>query len=386
MARILYVSKGYCTHDRRFLECLADVHEMWFLPCEAPSVRRDLTSLPATIRCLPPLSDCELALTSNSWADAERRFQQFIRAVSPGLVHAGPVPLGGYLTALADFHPALVMSWGSDVLAFPDESVAAKQVVQFSLQHCDMAVADCEAVRGRIMKLGGLASEQIVCLPWGVDLNVFRPKRPSLGITEQLGWIDCKVIISTRALEPTHSPFVLLEAIKQVLGEIPEARVLILGDGQLRGRVESFIRVNDLGDRVHLAGHVSEGVLSDYFAESDLYVSATKCDGSSISLLQAMACGLPAIVAGGYGNSEWIQDGENGWLYRAGDGQALAGAILKALADDDARQVAGEANIRIVRTRADWGRNFPRVLDAYEQLLGETFSKEMRGNAQLQNR
>lgn len=135
-----------------------------------------------------------------------------------------------------------------------------------------------------------------------------------------------------------------------------------------------------------MASQVPESVLADYFAEADLYVSATSCDGSSISLLQAMACGLPAVVADAYGNREWVKPGENGWLFPPEDDQALAKAILQALAADDARRIAREANIRITRARADWGRNFPLILGAYEQLLAEKASREMRDHAQLQNR
>lgn len=385
MARVLYVSQGYCTHDQRFLERLASAHEMWFLPCEETSVQTGLP-LPEQIHRIPPLSECKLSFGTNSWAAAAKRFKEIIHEISPDLVHAGPIPLGGYLTALVGFHPVLMMSWGSDVLAFPDESVSSKEIAQFSLRHCDMAIADCEAVRQRIVELSNLRVERIVTLPWGADLEVFRPKRSSLGIREELGWLDFTVIISTRSLDPMHSPFVLLDAVKQVLKDRIDTRVLIVGDGSLRRAVECFVRENDLCGGVHLASHVSESLLADYFAEADLYVSATECDGSSVSLLQAMACGLAPIVADGYGNSEWIKHGQNGWLYPAGDDQALANAIVRALADGDARRVAGEANIQIARARADWDRNFPRVLAAYEQLLGESHNAGTGDRAQLQNR
>ncbi len=386
MARVLYVSQGYRTHDRRFLERLARFHEMWFLPCERSSVQKGLPLPDGDIQCLPPLSDCKLSPGTNSWAAAAKRFEQIIHEISPDLMHAGPIPLGGYLTALADFHPALMMSWGSDVLAFPNVSASAKEIVQFSLRHCDMAIADCEAVRQWMAELSGLAAERIVTLPWGVDLKVFRRKRSSLGIRKKLGWSDFKLIISTRSLDPIHSPLVLLKAMKYVFRVRSDTRLLILGEGSLRRAVESYIQANGLGSRAHLASQVSESLLADYFAEADLYVSATECDGSSISLLQAMACGLAPIVADACGNREWIKNGENGWLYPAGDDQALAQVILRALADDDARRIAGEANIQIARARADWDRNFPRVLAAYEQLLGERRSEEMRNDATFQNR
>jgi L-malate glycosyltransferase len=387
MARILYVSQGYCTHDRRFLERLADAgHEMWFVPCEAASVQRHLAPAKSAVRWLPALSNSDVSPGTHAWAAAARRFRQVVRNISPDLIHAGPIPTGGFFAAFAGFHPLLMMSWGSDVLSFPDEAPAAQSITEFALQRADMAIADCEAVRKRIAAFSGLPPERVVCLPWGVDHKTFRPKVSALGLRRRLGWSECKVVIGTRAFEPIHGPLVFLEAMKCVLAQRDDVRVLMLGDGSLRRAVEWFIKENELLDKVHFAGQVPENMLPDYFAEADLYVSAASCDGSSISLLQAMACGLPAVVADGYGNKEWVTHGENGWLYAAGDARALAQTILQALEDDAARQLAGKTNIQIARARADWDKNFARVLAAYDQLLVRKDTREARNDAQLQNR
>lgn len=387
MTRILYVSKGYCTHDRRFLERLAEAgHDMWFLPCEAASVQRNLSPIEGVIRWLPALSESGLSPGTGVWADAARSFRQVIRSVSPDLLHAGPIPTGGFFAAFAGFHPLLMMSWGSDVLSFPDEGPTARRITEFALQRADMAIADCEAVRERIAALGGLLPERIVCLPWGVDHKTFSPRASALGLRHRLGWSGCKIIISTRAFEPIHGPLVFLDAVEKVLSVRDDVRVLMLGDGSLKPAVRWFVQENGLLGKVHLPGQVPEEVLPDYFAEADVYVSATTCDGSSISLLQAMACGLPAVVADRYGNKEWVTHGENGWLYPAGDAEALAQTILQVLEDDSARQLAAELNIQITRTRADWNKNFAQVLAAYDELLGAKESREVRNDAQLQNR
>jgi len=342
---------------------------MWLLPCEATAARRDLNPLFGEVRWLEPLSGRPISPGTSAWAAAAMRFGQVARSVSPDLIHAGPVPTGGFFAALAGFHPLLMMSWGADVLSFPDESAEARRITEFALQRADMVIADCEAVRDRVAELSGLPLEQIVCLPWGVNLKTFRPKASALNLRKRLGWKDCRVIVSARALEPMHHPLVFIHALKIILAQRSDARFLMLGDGSMRDPVQAFIEEHGLTQRLHLAGQVPESMIPDYFAESDLYVCATACDGSSISLLQAMACGLPAVVVNGYGNKEWISHGENGWLYPAGDSEALARTILRSLADESARELAGQMNMRITQTRADWDKNFARVLSAYEELL-----------------
>lgn len=387
MARILYVSQGYCTHDQRFVERLVqEGHDMWLLPCEATAVQSDLTPFSGEVRWLEPLSKRPVSPGTSAWAAAAMRFREVARSVSPDLIHAGPIPIGGFFAALAGFHPLLMMSWGSDVLLFPDESLVARRITEFALQRADAVIVDCEAVRDRVAEFSGHRREQIVCLPWGVDLGSFRPKASSLSLRRRLGWSNSRVIVSARALESIHNPLVLLEALRRVLVHRSDVRLLMLGDGSRKDIVRLFVERHNLSQKVHLAGRVPEIAIPDYFAEADLYVCTTGCDGSSISLLQAMACGLPAVVVDGYGNKEWIIHGENGWLYPACDSEALARTILHALADDSAREVAGQMNIQITRARADWGKNFAEVLSAYDELLADADNHKAEDGAELQNR
>lgn len=386
MARILYVSQGYCTHDRRFLERMAEMeHEIVFLPCAEASIQKDLPRVGAPIRWLPPLTRGELSPGRRNWLIAAKRFDRLVHNVAPDLIHAGPVQTGGFFAALSGFHPLLVMSWGSDVLVTAEKNNALRHITQFTLRRADAAIADCRAVCRRIVEYGSLPMERIFTFPWGVGLDKFRPRPSSLDLRNRLGWTDCKLVITVRALEPAYGTSVLLGAIKVLLQQQEDACVLMLGDGSLRKSVETFIRANHFESKIHLAGRVPEEMLPDYFAEADLYASAAPCDGSSISLLQAMACGLPVVVPRNEGNREWVTDGENGWLFPVRNSEKLAEKLILAMRDDAARVVAGRANVTIGRERADWRRNFAKLSEAYECLLGSTVARR-RSHAQLQNR
>ncbi|MHB8540297.1 MAG: glycosyltransferase family 4 protein [Candidatus Acidiferrales bacterium] len=386
MARVLYVSDGYSTHDRRFLDRLAESeHDMWYLPCAADLVRHENRGLPDGIHPLAPLSEKNILPGTASWVRAASRFRRVIRKVQPDLIHAGPVQTGGFFAAAFGFHPLLIMSWGSDVLTAPDKSAGMHWITKFVLRRADMALADCDAVREQISSLSPLTDDCIVSFPWGIDSDVFCPKISEIELRRKLGWERCQVIVSTRAFELTHGTMIFLDAMKRVVARGSHVRVLMLGDGSLRTRVESFVESNCLRDKIHVAGQVPEELLADYFAEADLYVSATCCDGSSISLLQAMGCGLPAIVADRYGNREWVVHKENGWLYPAGNPEALAAATLEALDQSQLRAAMGRANVAIVRARANWGLNFGKLLAAYDKLLLGRAAQEMERYAQLPN-
>jgi glycosyltransferase involved in cell wall biosynthesis len=110
---------------------------------------------------------------------------------------------------------------------------------------------------------------------------------------------------------------------------------------------------------------VGQDNLPDYYQLADLYLSASRTDGTSISLLEAMASGRPAVVSDIPGNREWIQAGVNGWLFKDGDPEAMAESIKQAIQQREALDEMGAAARRIAEQRADWQKNFPELFRAY---------------------
>ena len=145
----------------------------------------------------------------------------------------------------------------------------------------------------------------------------------------------------------------------------------MVGDGSLRPQVEAFLSEHRLTDRFYLPGQLPEPLLADYYNEADLYVSATYSDGASISLLQAMACGLPVVITSSCGNLEWVSHTRNGWLYPPGNFEALAAAIINGLDSKVARCAMGRINSSVARKRANWDENIQQLLFAYKRILGE---------------
>jgi len=121
-----------------------------------------------------------------------------------------------------------------------------------------------------------------------------------------------------------------------------------------------------LADRVRFLGQVAYDELPACYRTADVYISASRCDGSSVSLLEAMASGLPAIVSDIPANREWVEPGVNGWWFRDGDAAALAESILTASRAGKGLKEMGKRSRETAEARADWRQNFPALLRAYE--------------------
>lgn len=370
--KVVYFSQDYTAHDYRFLEKLAQTpHEVWYLRFEANPLPYVKYPVPPGIQVI----DWRGGHTYNlGWWGRLRLFLDFrrlMRRLQPDLVHAGPVQTCGFFAALAGIRPLLLMSWGSDILAQANSNPVQRWITRFTIKRADMIACDCAAVRDMIVKLTGYPADRISVFPWGVDLDRFRPAPSGLNLREGPGWKDSKIVITTRSLEPVYGVNVFLEAAAKVVEEEPDARFLLLGDGSLRPNVESFISEHHLEQMIRLVGRVSRDMLPDYFNEADLYVSSSYSDGTSVSLLEAMASRLPVVVSDIAANREWVTPGVNGWLSPPGDARALSSAILEALEQSDKAETMAENNLSVARQKADWNRNFAVLLEVYERLGSE---------------
>ncbi len=368
--RVLYFTRDYTTHDMRFLERLASSSfEMHYIRLESDGIPYEQRPLPAGVRSVPWDGGKHPAKTLNDWLGLMPSFQRVLDDLQPDLVHAGPVQSCGFMTAVAGVHPFLVTSWGSDILVDADRDDLWRWLTRYTLQRSDALLCDCDTVRRKAQQYVAYPDERVVQFPWGVNLRTFRPGDAGLAIKSALGWEDKRVFLSTRAWESLYGIDILLEAFRRAYECDTSLRLLMLATGSLSVQVAAFITEYHLGDVVHCAGQVSHADLARYFQASDAYISCAHSDGTSISLLEALATGIPTVVTDIPSNREWVTPGVHGWLGADGDASSFAIAILNAARLTPAERAhMAEQNRALAEARADWDRNVEKLVQAYEDL------------------
>jgi len=148
---------------------------------------------------------------------------------------------------------------------------------------------------------------------------------------------------------------------------VPEARVMVVGEGPERRALETRIAHLGLGDRVHLLGFRSD--VPDLLAGSDLFVLPSLFEGLPLSILEAMAAGKPVVATAIGGNDEAVVDGATGLLVPPGDPRALADAIRALLRDPERRRRLGEAGRRRAEAEFSAPAMVRRVAAVYDELL-----------------
>jgi len=365
--KVLYFSRDYTPHDHRFLSALAQTpHTIYYLRLERQS--RQLEDRP-----LPPQVEQVVWQGGRQpvgWRDYPRLLadlRRVIRRLQPDVIHAGPIQSAAFLAALSGFHPLVSMSWGSDLLLDADRSAWMRWVTRFTLRRTTVLAADCRTVLEKAAQFG-FPPQRVVLFPWGVDLARFQPGRAD-AFRARRGWQDAFVVLSLRTWEPLYGVDVVARGFARAARQNPRLRLLLLGGGSQAGLIRSIFEQEGVQEQVFFGGQVNGDDLPQYYQAADLYVSASHSDGSSVSLMEALASGLPVLVSDIPSNREWITPGREGWLFADGDDRALSEGILRAAGQPEGLKEMRLAARRLAEERANWQVNFQRLLDAYQLAL-----------------
>lgn len=378
--KIIYFSKNYTPHDYRFLSSLSKTkHEVFFLQLEATTRQTEDRPVPANVQQILWAG----GRSEFRWRDVPRLtfdLRRLIKEIQPDLIHAGPIQNCAFLVALSGFRHLLAMSWGYDLVMDAESSWWMRQVTSYTLRRSAFFTSDANVTREKAIAFG-MNPERTVVFPWGIDLEHFRlkdtegRKRKAVSSKKKLS-VSSKqskgiTLFCSRTWESIYGVDVLAKAFVKVASVNPDVNLILLGGGSQGGHIRQILMRGGVMDRVYFGGQVGQRDLPRWYHMADVYISPSHVDGSSVTLMEAMASGLPCLVSDIAGNREWIQDGVNGWLFRDGDVDDLAEKILSAIKRRREFRRIGESARKTAEERADWKGNFGKLLEVYNVIARE---------------
>jgi glycosyltransferase involved in cell wall biosynthesis len=266
---------------------------------------------------------------------------------------------GGWalLAYLSGFRPYVVYVVGSDILL--------ARTLYRPINRCTLTNSAAVIANGKhLARQSKSAAPRANTIPLviGVDTQRFVPCR---GLSS-----DPVRIISTRGFLPIYNHEFLIEGLARLTPHGPNVEVTFTSKGRSLDAVR-LIADRTLSPpmrrRVTFLGGVTTEELVASLQLSDVYVSLARSDGTSICLLEALACGLFPILSDIAPNREWIDPSlENGILVPLDDPEALAAALLRATTDSSLRSRAAQTNRRLVLERADIRKNMTVLAERLE--------------------
>lgn len=300
------------------------------------------------------------------------RLSRIVKQLKPDVIHAHD-PHGVAMAALA-------LSMSTQVAKPPlvaarrvDFHLRGNSLSRWKYRQVDCFICASEAIR-QILLADGVPAARAMTVHEGIDIERVEHAEPAQLHGEF--WLPhhAPIVGNVAALVPHKGQRHLIDAAKAVLPQVPDARFIIAGEGELRLALERQIKDLHLEKHVLLAGFRPD-VLSLHRA-FDIFVMSSVTEGLGTSLLDAMAAGKPIVATRAGGIPEVVADGETGILVAPRDHEAMADAIVRLLKDETLRRQMGDAGRARARSLFSAERMVQNTLNAYQRVAKQPHKEE----------
>ena len=253
----------------------------------------------------------------------------------------------------------------------------AAQAERWTLGRADAVLAVSDLLRDYAVSLGA-DPEKVHVVPNGVDGRRFHPADTTgdtgPAVRKRWGLDGGPILGFVGGLRPWHGVEALPAMLERLVPDHPGARLVIAGDGPLRGALEQDVRRRGLAGSTVFTGSLPHGEVAPLVREFDVALAPYPRPEhdfyfSPLKLFEYMACGVPVVAASLGQIEEVVRHGETGLLYPPDEPEALVEACDRLLSDPGLRRRIGSAAAKEVRDNYTWDHNAGRVVTLAESLI-----------------
>jgi len=303
---------------------------------------------------------------------------EVLRSIGPDMIHIhgmAPMALKALIAArhlklptVLTFHTMVgdTIKFYSPLKLFPEgQKKLIWAYLRFMLRRPDAIIGPTASTINELLE-HRVRPRRIEVIPTGIDISRFSPGGDGTAIRKRFGLQNEKVALYVGRLSFEKNIDVVINALRYVDG----VKLLIAGKGPAKESLEETAKEAGVSDRVIFAGFVSDDEITQLYAAADLSVSASKFETQGLSVLEALACGLPAACANERAFKDVIKDGENGFLFDGG-AEECADAMRKCIEHGDAVTV----NARATAESLSVASCAKKLEELYTELIAERKQK-----------
>jgi L-malate glycosyltransferase len=370
--KILYITPFNGIHGLRWIKFFADAgHEV-----HAVNVGLEVDEVPKNIiihELKVPQSGRWILNLYRRYFAIKKQLSKILLEVQPELVHVHGISAYVYLARKFGNAPIVATSWGSEVLIEPNESIKNRLVVKKALKSADIVTCDAIHITDRMVELGA-ERKRIRTIYFGSDFTAFNPQKRDSQLCEELKFKPgTKLIISLRQLKPVYNIETFIWAIPVIRKKFANVGFVIASSGPESTMLSNLAKQLDVHECVRFTGRLSDEDMQRYVASSDVYVSTALSDaGLASSTSEAMASGVPVVITDFGNNSEWVKEGETGYLFKTKDYKTLASKIIDMLNNPSQTHQIAQKGMEYIKENNNWHVEMQKVEVLYQQLILES--------------
>ena len=283
------------------------------------------------------------------------------------------VPQGFLASLLKKFHGVKYITTAHAGDIFPLKSPWLRGFAGSAISNADACTANSQFTKKAVLGLS--PDSHVDVIPMGVDLSIFSG-RLKQDIRQKYG-ITGKLILSVGRLAEKKGIRHLISAMPSILKKYKDAKLLIVGDGPEKGRLESQVAELSLKHNVIFSGRVSNRDIASYYSSADVFVlpsivtASGDTEGLGVVLLEALASGTPVVASNVGGVTDIIINGKTGLTVEQENPEVLASAIMRMLKNRKlAKKLARQGKLHV-----EQNYSWALVADKFNSLI----LKAMRG-------
>ncbi len=232
------------------------------------------------------------------------------------------------------------------------------------------AITTPSEIAKKVMRSSGI-KKNITVVSNGIDLGKFKPgpKEEPSEIAEKYGLSpNDKHVLFVGRLEKEKNIDVLIRAVKIVNQKFP-AKLLICGFGSGEEKLKSLIEELNLGDSVKLLGKAPDEDVVKLYNFADIFATASTVELQGLSVMEAMASGLPVVSSDGMALPELVKDGSNGFVFPSGNCELAAQKMIELLGNKKLAEIMGKKSRELIQEH-----DFQKSLDKYEKIYEQAIA------------
>ncbi len=292
------------------------------------------------------------------------KIRRLIKKGRPDLIHANFLGSLTFLVALTGFHPFIGTVWGSDLAIFRKKNLLSGFMFRYILKKSDSIEVSDRATKDFLHRNYSLDNKKIDFPYWGVDTKELIPIKKKKKFD----------IIYLRKSSKKYSTTTFIEAINLVKKKFPYI-VSVLRRDKGYSEAENLIKEYQLDKSFIGLDWMPHEKIVDLMNSSIIYVDSFKRDtpgaGIGIATMEAMACGLPIIIADNPGVEEYVKHNYNGLVYKGGDYVELSKFIVDLLRNKKLRERLGNNARKTIVDKLNWDRISKKIEGKYLTLVEE---------------
>lgn len=282
-----------------------------------------------------------------------------IQKINPDIIHVQSLCIAVPALISKKFYkiPYVVWGRGSDIYL---PAVLTKLTSKTTMKNADSVIALTEDMK---QAMQSIYIRDIAVVPNGIELKKYMSKAPVNLIKGSE-----KRILFVGRLYPVKGVQYLLQAMKIIHEEMPDVKLILVGDGEEREHLESLTDSLEIKECVEFAGRAPHEEVQDYMNQAEVFVLPSLSEGFPVTILEAMACGLPIVATRVRGVPDIVEEGINGYLVDTKNPEQIARALLKILGNEQLGKDISKNNIEKVETYS-WDKIAVQLERIYQKTL-----------------